>query len=63
MHLGDLITEFPIGFDFHLKVGRTLRGYPRAGMALAMGTHRRWPDQWLVNGVIRMTETTQGQLL
>lgn len=37
--------------------------YPRTGMALAMGTHRRWPDQWLVNGVIRMTETTQGQLL
>lgn len=37
--------------------------YPRAGMALAMGTHRYRPDQWLVNGVIRMTESGQGQLV
>lgn len=37
--------------------------YPRAGMALAMGTHRHRPDQWLVNGVIRMTESGQGQLI
>ncbi|WP_232824538.1 hypothetical protein, partial [Blastomonas sp. UPD001] len=27
--------------------------YPRQGMALAMGTHRHRPDQWLINGVIR----------
>lgn len=37
--------------------------YPNQGMALAMGTHRHRPDQWLVNGVIRMTESGQGQLL
>lgn len=37
--------------------------YPREGMALAMGTHSRRPDQWLVNGVIRMTDLKQGQLL
>lgn len=37
--------------------------YPRDGMALAMGTHRYRPDQWLVNGVIRMTNSKQGQLL
>ena len=27
--------------------------YPQRGMALAMGTHSRRPDQWLINGVIR----------
>ena len=37
--------------------------YPREGMALAMGTHRHRPDQWLVNGVIRMTDSKQGHLL
>lgn len=37
--------------------------YPREGMALAMGTHRHRPDQWLVNGVIRMTDLGQAQLL
>ncbi len=37
--------------------------YPREGMVLAMGTHRHRPDQWLVNGVIRMKESRQGMLL
>jgi len=37
--------------------------YPRNGMALAMGTHRHRPDQWLVNGIIRMTDSKQQQLL
>lgn len=37
--------------------------YPRLGMALAMGTHRHRPDQWLVNGVIRIDASSQGQLL
>jgi len=37
--------------------------YPREGMALAMGTHRHRPDQWLVNGVIRLTDSKQAQLL
>lgn len=33
--------------------------YPRRGMALAMGTHRYRPDQWLINGVIRLDEDPQ----
>jgi hypothetical protein len=33
--------------------------YPRNGMLLAMGTHSRWPDQWLINGVIRQDPITQ----
>lgn len=37
--------------------------YPRAGMALAMGTHRHRPDQWLINGVVRLTDSGQHQLL
>lgn len=37
--------------------------FPAKGMALAMGTHRRWQDQWLINGVIRLDEQPQGNLL
>lgn len=37
--------------------------YPQKGMALAMGTHRRWKDQWLINGVIRLDEQPQFSLL
>jgi hypothetical protein len=37
--------------------------FPSKGMALAMGTHRRWQDQWLINGVIRLDEDKQGSLL
>lgn len=44
----------------HQKFGEE---YPRQGMALAMGTHRHRPDQWLINGVIRMNASDQGQLL
>lgn len=36
--------------------------FPSKGMALAMGTHRRWPDQWLINGVIRLDEEKQRNL-
>jgi hypothetical protein len=36
--------------------------FPAKGMALAMGTHRRWQDQWLINGVIRLDEDKQGDL-
>ena len=36
--------------------------YPRRGMALAMGTHSRRPDQWLVNGVIRLDRAGHGDL-
>lgn len=37
--------------------------YPQRGMALAMGTHRRWKDQWLINGVIRLDEQLQPEML
>lgn len=37
--------------------------YPRKGMLLAMGTHSRWPDTWLINGIIRLDETGQLTLL
>lgn len=37
--------------------------FPRDGMALAMGTHRYRPDQWLINGVLRMNRTPQKLLL
>ena len=37
--------------------------YPRKGMALAMGTHRYRLTQWLINGIVRMDEETQMQLL
>jgi hypothetical protein len=37
--------------------------YPRKGMALAMGTHRYRLEQWLINGVIRLDEEPQLDLL
>lgn len=37
--------------------------YPEKGMALAMGTHRRRPDQWLINGIIRVNPDPQVALL
>ncbi len=37
--------------------------YPKRGMLLAMGTHSRWPDTWLINGVVRLDETGQMALL
>ena len=33
--------------------------YPKKGMLFAMGTHSRWPDTWLINGIIRMDEVPQ----
>ncbi|WP_157967193.1 hypothetical protein [Elioraea thermophila] len=36
--------------------------YPRRGMLLAMGTHSRFPDTWLINGVIRLNESAQANL-
>jgi len=33
--------------------------YPAKGMTFAMGTHSRWPDVWLINGIIRMDEVKQ----
>ena len=37
--------------------------YPKKGMLLAMGTHSRWPDTWLINGIVRLDETGQMSLL
>jgi len=28
--------------------------YPRKGFVLAMGTHKAYPSQWLINGVVRL---------
>jgi hypothetical protein len=39
------------------------REYPEKGMALAMGTHRYRTDQWLINGVIRLDEEPQLNLI
>ena len=33
--------------------------YPRRGMLLAMGTHSRYPDTWLINGVVRLDTNRQ----
>lgn len=33
--------------------------YPRDGIFLAMGTHSRRPDQWLINGIIRLDAIRQ----
>lgn len=33
--------------------------YIKKGMLLAMGTHSRFPDTWLINGVIRLDEIKQ----
>lgn len=32
---------------------------PAKGIVLAMGTHSRYPDTWLINGVVRVHETEQ----
>lgn len=37
--------------------------YPRKGMAFAMGTHSRFPDIWLLIGVLRIDESRQLTLI
>ena len=37
--------------------------YPTEGMVFAMGTHSRFPDRWLIVGVIRLNEVRQAALL
>ena len=37
--------------------------WPKKGMTLAMGTHSRYPDTWLINGVIRLDEIDQPSFL
>lgn len=36
--------------------------YPSQGMLLAMGTHSKYPDTWLINGVIRLDAVKQPTL-
>ena len=36
--------------------------YPLEGMLLAMGTHSRYPDTWLINGVVRLDDVKQPTL-
>jgi hypothetical protein len=36
--------------------------YPRDGMMFAMGTHSRYPDSWLLVGIIRADRVDQGEL-
>lgn len=35
---------------------------PGRGLYFAMGTHSRWPDTWLVNGLIQIGQTPQASL-
>jgi hypothetical protein len=37
--------------------------FPAKGMLLAMGTHSRYPDRWLINGVVRLDEIKQLSML
>lgn len=37
--------------------------YPTEGMVFAMGTHSRFPDRWLIVGVLRFNEVRQPALL
>ena len=36
--------------------------YPKKGMLLAMGTHSKYPETWLINGIIRLDEVKQSTL-
>ena len=36
--------------------------YPEKGMAVAMGTHSRYPKTWLLVGIIRIDEESQKSL-
>ncbi|MDE4143192.1 MAG: hypothetical protein P1U91_00795 [Pseudophaeobacter sp. bin_em_oilr2.035] len=35
---------------------------PERGLYFAMGTHSRWPDTWLINGLIQLRTTGQASL-
>lgn len=37
--------------------------YPQKGMLLAMGTHSRYPDIWLINGIVRVNPINQFSLI
>lgn len=35
---------------------------PKRGLYFAMGTHSRWPDKWLINGLIQLKQSKQATL-
>ncbi len=35
---------------------------PQKGLLFAMGTHSRWPETWLINGIIQLPVTGQSSL-
>lgn len=35
---------------------------PKRGLYFAMGTHSRWPDTWLINGLIQLRQSPQASL-
>lgn len=37
--------------------------YPREGMLLAMGTHSRYPDKWMIIGVLKVPSAAEPPLL
>ncbi len=49
------------GENYALKEIRRVFGeeLPSKGMLLAMGTHSRYPETWLINGVIRLDKISQ----
>jgi hypothetical protein len=46
-----------------LMTDRFGKEYPKKGMLLAMGTHSRYPDTWLINGIIRCNPIRQMSLI
>lgn len=36
---------------------------PQKGLYFAMGTHSRWAETWLINGLIQLRDNPQGELL
>lgn len=36
---------------------------PSKGVLFAMGTHSRWPDTWLINGIVRLDDIRQLSLV
>lgn len=37
--------------------------YPKSGFVLAMGTHKAYPRQWLINGVIRLDHGSEDEVM
>ena len=37
--------------------------YPKSGFVLAMGTHKAYPRQWLINGVIRLDHGSEDDVM